>query len=109
MGGAEVSDSFSVEGSTEDATLKIEQAYFDDISETSIFCNLRQAVRAASMRQLSSLRRTNNAHRNNFEFTKSGKVINSSVINFIQKESLIAYVSFIGLVHRFIRLGKLVI
>ena len=54
-------------------------------------------------------KRSNNAHRNNFEFIAAGKAINSHLENYIFKKSSTINTSFTKTEHRLIRLGKLII
>lgn len=57
----------------------------------------------------STARRTNGLQRNKVEFTKCGKVVNSSQIYFIQKKSIITNSSLIEPAHKLLYLGKLII
>ena len=59
--------------------------------------------------QVTITKRSSNAHRHNFEFVKSGKIINAGIRNLIQKESLNICSSFTKPVHKLICLGKLII
>jgi hypothetical protein len=55
------------------------------------------------------VKRSGNWHKNNFEFVKSGKVVNVSISNFIQKESLSNLHRFAKSASWLISLGKLII
>ena len=54
-------------------------------------------------------KRTNNAHKHNFEFIAAGKAINACIENYIFKKSSTINTSFTKPEHRLIRLGKLII
>ena len=54
-------------------------------------------------------KRTNNAHKNNFEYIAAGKAINVCIENYIFKKSATINTSFTKSGHRLIRLGKLII
>lgn len=55
------------------------------------------------------VKRTTSWHRNNFEFVKSGKVVNVCICDFIQKESLSYHHRFVKSTSWLISLGKLII
>ncbi len=75
----------------------------------SEFCLPRQVSAATSSTLQSSARKTNNAHRKNIEFTKSGKVINAGVRYFIQRNAIFIHSSHIEPSSRLLCLGRLII
>ena len=77
-------------------------------SDSDLFLPRRTSTPNA-VRLNSTVKRTNNIYKNNFEFIKAGRVINICVGNFIQKESLTFNSVFINLDKRFIKIGKLII
>ena len=88
----------------------IEEAYHSVISETdSELCLPRQVSFANSFRAQSTVRRTNTAHRNNFEFAKAGKIVNAGLRYSIQHQSIIIHSSLIEPSHRLLSLGRLII
>ena len=54
-------------------------------------------------------KRCSNAHKNNFEFTKSGKCFSTSIGGYIHQHQLSTHLSFTKSHHRLIGLGKLII
>ena len=54
-------------------------------------------------------KRTNNAHKNNFEFIAAGRALNTRIENYIFKKSSTINTSFTKPEHRLIGLGKLII
>lgn len=62
-----------------------------------------------SVQVQSTARRTNGIQRNKAEFTKCGKVINSSQRYFIQKKTIITHSSLIEPAQKLLYLGKLII
>ena len=75
----------------------------------SEICFPRQESFSSSHRVQSTSRRTNCTSRNNLEFTKSGKIINSGQRYFIQKQSIISHSSLIEPGHKLLSLGRLII
>ncbi len=81
-----------------------------EISESeSELCLPRQVSFAGSHRVQSAPRRTTGTHRNNLEFTKSGKVINAGIRYFVQRKSIIIHSSLVEPSFRLLSLGKLII
>lgn len=76
-----------------------EMAFNGSISQTSVSspesqCNLpRQTSIVSAPNVQNSARRTASSHRNNLEFAKSGKVINSGLRYFVQLQSVIVHSS----------------
>lgn len=68
-----------------------------------------QAYAPHTVQLQSTAKRTNNAHKHNFEFIAAGKAINSHIENYIFKKSSTISTSFTKSEHRLIRLGKLII
>ena len=88
----------------------IEEAYHSVISETdSELCLPRQVSFANSFRAQSTVRRTNTAHRHNFEFAKAGKIVNAGLRYSIQHQSIIIHSSLMQPSHRLLSLGRLII
>ncbi len=75
----------------------------------SELCPPRQVSLTNTVRVQSTARRTNGVQRNNLEFTKAGKVINTGQRYFIQKKSIITHSSLIEPAHKLLYLGKLII
>ena len=75
----------------------------------SELCPPRQVSLTNTVRVQSTARRTNGVQRNNIEFTKAGKVINTGQRYFIQKKSIITHSSLIEPAHKLLYLGKLII
>lgn len=69
----------------------------------------RQISSTTALRVQNATKRTSNANKNNLEFVKVGKIINTNILNLIHKKSLHQNISFIRPFHRMICLGKLVI
>ena len=92
-----------------------ENAIQSALYETSIsasdseLCLPRQVSLTNTVRVQSTARRTNGVQRNNIEFTKAGKVINTGQRYFIQKKSIITHSSLIEPAHKLLYLGKLII
>lgn len=100
----------SVEGKGMTDMSFIEESYHSSISETdSELCLPRQISFANSFRAQSTVRRTNTAHRNNFEFAKAGKIINAGLRYSIQHQSIIIHSSLMQPSHRLLSLGRLII
>lgn len=78
-------------------------------SSESELCLPRQISYASPLRVVNSARRTNSCSRVNFEFSKSGKVINASLRYFIQRKTIIIHSSLIEPSHKLLYLGKLII
>ena len=97
-------ETLPVEASTEFSTTFIDStAHSGDIS-------LSRHISTPSTVQLQSVaKRTNNAHKHNFEFIAAGKAINACIENYIFKKSSTINTSFTKPEHRLIRLGKLII
>ncbi len=75
----------------------------------SELCPPRQVSLTNTVRVQSTARRTNGVQRNNIEFTKAGKVINTGQRYFIQKKSIITHSSLMEPAHKLLYLGKLII
>ena len=82
-----------------------------DLDTPNVDLNLPRQVSGISNthRVPNLLKRTNSWHKNNFEFVKSGKVVNVGISNFIQKESLSYLHRFAKSASWLIALGKLII
>lgn len=92
-------------------TMSIEEtAYQTNISESeSELCLPRQVSFANSNRVQSTARRSTGTNRNNIEFTKSGRVLNSGIRYFVQRNSIISHSTLVEPAHRLLYLGKLII
>ena len=103
-------DSIIVENRADISYSNIGVQYFD-IDAPDIDLSLPRQVSGISNihRVPNLLKRTNSWHKNNFEFVKSGKVVNVSISNFIQKESLSNLHRFAKSASWLISLGKLII
>ena len=75
----------------------------------SELCLPRQISYASPSRIQSSTRRTTGHNRVNFEFTKSGKLINAGLRYFIQTKSILIHSSLIEPAHKLLYLGRLII
>ena len=104
------SDSTTIENQTLVSHSDIDVHYFH-LDTPNVDQNLPRQISGISNihRVPNVVKRSGNWHKNNFEFVKSGKVVNVSISNFIQKE-------FLSNLHRFaksaswlISLGKLII
>lgn len=82
--------------------------YEAPISDLTI-CRPRQLSVVFAHRHYTSSKRQNSSHRNNCDFIKSGKVINTEIINFTLTSNLIVYSSFTKPASRLAALGKLII
>ena len=104
------SGSTTIENQTLTSHYDIDAQYFD-IDTPDIDLSLPRQVSGISNihRVPNLLKRTNSWHKNNFEFVKSGKVVNVSISNFIQKESLSNLHRFAKSASWLISLGKLII
>lgn len=77
-------------------------------AESTLF--LPRQVSASNPTHLhGTTKRHNNAHKNNFEFTKSGKCFSTSIGGYIHQYQLTTHLSFTKSHHRLIGLGKLII
>ena len=83
------------EKASADMTVSTASFHAEISAEESEFCLPRQVSFANSQRVQSTARRTCGAQRNNFEFTKSGKVFNAGVRYFVQKKSIIIHSTLI--------------
>lgn len=103
----------SAPAAADDASVPASQAHMTSdskISETeSELCLPRQVSSACPQQLQSSARRTGGMHRNNIEFTKSGKIINADLRYFIQRQSIIIHCSLIEPALRLLYLGRLII
>ena len=104
------SDSIIVENRADISYTNIGVQYFD-IDTPDIDLNLPRQISGISNihRVPNVVKRSGNWHKNNFEFVKSGKVVNVSISNFIQKESLSNLHRFAKSASWLISLGKLII
>lgn len=68
-----------------------------------------QAPIPSTIQLHSATKRTSNAHKNNFEFTKSGKCFSTCIGGYIHQHQLSTRLSFTKSHHRLIGLGKLII
>ena len=103
-------DSQVVENRADISYSNIGVQYFD-IDTPDIDLNLPRQISGISNvhRVQNVVKRTNSWHKNNFEFVKSGKVVNVGISNFIQKESLSYLHRFVKSASWLITLGKLII
>lgn len=86
------------------------KAYPTDISESdSELCLPRQISFANSQRVQSTARRTTGTHRNNIEFVRSGRTVNTCIRYYVQRNSILIHSSLIEPAHRLICLGRLII
>jgi hypothetical protein len=69
----------------------------------------RQTTASAPSHLHGTSKRYNNAHKHNFEFTKSGKCFSTCIENYIHQHELSTHLSFTKSHHRLIGLGKLII
>lgn len=69
----------------------------------------RQTTASAPSHLHGTSKRCNNAHKHNFEFTKSGKCFSTCIENYIHQHQLSTHLSFTKSHHRLIGLGKLII
>lgn len=81
----------------------------DTTSDSGNITATSYAVTPHTIHLTGTAKRSNNAHRNNFEFIAAGKAINSHLENYIFKKSSTINTSFTKAEHRLIRLGKLII
>lgn len=104
------SDSTTVESQALVSHSDIDVCY-SDIDTPNLDLNLPRQISGISNihRVANAPKRTGNWHKNNFEFVKSGKVVNVGISNFIQKESLSYLHRFAKSASWLITLGKLII
>lgn len=69
----------------------------------------RQITTSSPSHLHGTTKRCSNAHKNNFEFTKSGKCFSTSIGGYIHQYQLTTHLSFTKSHHRLIGLGKLII
>ena len=85
-------------------------AHYLDSSTSNLDLNLPcQSSGTNYLRTNTTVKRPNIGSKNNFEFVKSGKVVNVRICNFIQKESLSNHFCFAKSSSWLITLGKLII
>lgn len=99
----------SKENPTETSTSELISPYLNSSNIDFDICFQRHFSSTTAFRVQSAAKRTNNANKNNLEFVKVGKIINTNILNLIHKKSLQQNISFIKPFHRMICLGKLVI
>lgn len=99
----------SKENPTETSTSELISPYLNSSNIDFDICFQRQVYSTTAFRVQSAAKRTSNANKNNLEFVKVGKIINTNILNLIHKKSLQQNISFIKPFHRMICLGKLVI
>jgi hypothetical protein len=104
------SDSTTVENQTLVSHSDIDVHYFH-LDTPNVDLSLPRQISGISNihRVPNVVKRSGNWHKNNFEFVKSGKVVNVSISNFIQKESLSNLHRFAKSASWLISLGKLII
>lgn len=104
------SDSTTIENQTLVSHSDIDVHYFH-LDTPNVDLNLPRQISGISNihRVPNVVKRSGNWHKNNFEFVKSGKVVNVSISNFIQKESLSNLHRFAKSASWLISLGKLII
>lgn len=103
------SDLETKENPISSATTELVSEYLSSSCSDSDIYFQRQVYSTTAFRVQSTEKRTSNANKNNLEFVKVGKIINTNILNLIHKESLYQHISFIKPFHRMICLGKLVI
>lgn len=91
------------------ASTELSTAHIDYTAHNSDITLSRQVSSPSTIQLHSATKRTNNAHKNNFEFTKAGKFLNACIGGFIHQHDLTLHASFTKSNHRLIRLGKLII
>ena len=96
-------------GGVIDVECSVVTCYVDSSESDSNLFIPRQSSSANVLRLQSTLKRTNNACKNNIEFVKVGKLINADVKNFIQRESLLTCSMLVRPFLRLISMGKLII
>lgn len=92
-----------------EASTELSTAHIDYTAHNSDITLSRQVSSPSTIQLHSATKRTNNAHKNNFEFTKSGKCFSTCIGNYIHQYQLTTHLSFTKSNHRLIRLGKLII
>lgn len=96
-------------GGVIDVESSVVTCYVDSSESDSNLFIPRQSSSANVLRLQSTVKRTNNACKNNIEFVKVGKLINADVKNFIQRESLLTCSMLVRPFLRLISMGKLII
>ena len=96
-------------GGVIDVECSVVTCYVDSSESDSNLFIPRQSSSANVLRLQSTVKRTNNACKNNIEFVKVGKLINADVKNFIQRESLLTCSMLVRPFLRLISMGKLII
>lgn len=87
-----------------------ERAYRSAVSESeSELCLPRQISSANSQRVQSTARRTVGAGRSNFEFVRSGKVVNADIRYSVQRNSILIHSALIEPANRLLCLSRLII
>ena len=110
LGGGDVQQCVVESSGSIDGVIPQTEYYYSNSSHSDTDIDLpRQHTIATVLRIQSQGQRQFNAHKNNFDYQKSGKVYNVSIDNIIFKRFLILHLAFIKPDHRFISLGKLII
>ena len=110
VGGANESCLSNSQGRTDATSCDVEQCYFKSSSLYSDICLPEQTSGITLLHvQATPAKKVCNAHKNNFEFVKFGKVVNAGIRSIIQKQSLNILCSFAKPAHKLISLGKLII
>lgn len=98
------------EPQTDTSSHNVELCYFESTPSCSNIC-LPQHTSGVTLLHVQGtpIKRVCNAHKNNFEFVKFGKVVNAGIRSTIQKQSSNIFRSFTKPAHKLISLGKLII
>lgn len=92
-----------------EASAEFSTTFIDSTTHNSDISLSRQISSPSVLHLQGAVKRTSNAHKNNFEFIAAGKAINSCIENYIFKKSSTINTSFTKPEHKLIRLGKLII
>ena len=109
IGYANGADSSVAETLPREVTTEFSTTYIDSTTHSCDITLSRQVSSPSTVQLHGTTKRTNNAHKNNFEFTKAGKHLNSCIGGFIHQHNLTLCESSAGSILRLIRLGRLII
>ena len=83
--------------------------HIDSATHSSDITLSHQVSSPSTIQLQGAAKRTNNAHKNNFEFTKAGKHLNTCIGGYIHQHDLTFDSSSTRSILRLIRLGRLII
>ena len=109
LSNANEAESMATNGQPTEVVTAFSTTSITPTTDSGNISSISHSVAPHTIQLTGTTKRTNNAHKHNFEFIATGKAINSSIENCIFKKSSTINTSFTKPEHRLIRLGKLII